>query len=141
MFVMSFARALERRAKREVRELRKQLKGRQRILIDLAPTLDALRDKRIGHGVAELLAVASASAASPKGNRQCFCCHEPWTAARGPVVVLSAEFLQLDRALLAGICRACSTFPDLERRLRVRLGEDLGFSEFDTQCVAPPSRA
>lgn len=137
----NLARSLERRGRREMRRLSSLLVGEHRFMVSTMALADGLIDPRLRQGAAELLLLATASAAGPDQHRQCFGCMESWTPERPPVALTLIEILKTDRGLLCGLCASCATSASLEALIRAGLHRDLGLNPDGFRVVAPPSRA
>jgi hypothetical protein len=135
--VSSLARSVERRGARGIRQLRRELRGRQTYIVNCMPLLEAMFDERICAGVRELMAVSLNSALSPRGRRQCFGCCHPWSIGRALVFVLLVEFIGHDKGLVAGICSSCSAAPDLSAKIIAGIRRDLGEVHEVKWCTEP----
>lgn len=120
------ASSAEHRARQRWKAMRRDLRGRQQILLTVLPTREALADPRFAPGVLEMLAV-SVPRQGAVSERECAVCCRPWAYARGPVAVAVFHFLRSDHGTVCGVCGDCSRRPDLHQALAAGFGRDLGF--------------
>jgi len=122
-------RARDRRARRNLKEGVRTLHGK-RVMVHVAPLVQALFDPDVGDQVAEMLDLCAAVARGEyERGRECFTCCSPWVPEIEPAGTVLIEILGTDHGVLSLVCERCWTGAEFNDGLLMRaLKRDFGLS-------------